>query len=228
MKMKKIRFIDNQEEKFYTLFINDKNEKLVFFPVPKNANTSVRSFILDHFNQLENYEFPQDNIPESNLFSTQSKKLNLIGAIYRSKQSFTDIKSVLNDIKLICITRDPLKRFVSAYKNRILWHGDKEFNNYSIDDILANLEVGNFANQHFLPQSYFLGSSLKYFDFHCDVDEISKFESYINTFFNQKRIFPRLQTGGKKMKINLTEEQISRIKKIYEQDYNLLTIYNQK
>ena len=57
------------------------------------------------------------------------------------------------DIKC-CVVRDPIKRFISTYSNRILFHKDKAFYNFSVDEVIENLEGLNFFNKHFLPQSY--------------------------------------------------------------------------
>ena len=44
----------------------------------------------------------------------------------------------------------------------------------------------------------------------------------INNFFQQVKEFPMLQTGGKEFKITLTNNQIKKIKKIYDNDYFML------
>ena len=121
-----------------------------------------------------------------------------------------------------CLVRDPIKRFISAYKNRILYHGDPEFNNHTIDMILTKLENNKFENKHFLPQTYFLGTSLNYYSFWNLVDEINIFEEKVNDFFQKKFKFPSIQTGGKQFKVSLTNIQIERIEKIYLKDYKLI------
>ena len=122
-----------------------------------------------------------------------------------------------------CIVRDPLKRFLSAYNNRILFHKDLQFRDHTIDMILKKLENNLFENKHFLPQSYFLGNNLDYFSFYADVENISVFEEKVNDFFGNKIKFPKLQTRGINNDIELTNIQINRIKKIYNNDYKLLS-----
>ena len=60
-----------------------------------------------------------------------------------------------------CIVRDPLKRFISAYKNRILFHKDAGFQNLNINEIIERMENNSFDNRHFLPQTYWLGDDLR-------------------------------------------------------------------
>ena len=92
--------------------------------------------------------------------SNRPNKLNLIG-VFPSYQKFDEINS---DFKC-CIIRDPIKRFLSAYKNRILYHKDSSFRDYSVDMVLDKLIEKKFKNKHFLPQYYFLGHNLKYYSY---------------------------------------------------------------
>ena len=44
----------------------------------------------------------------------------------------------------------------------------------------------------------------------------------VNNFFQNKVDFPRIQTGGTEEKIDLTNSQITKLKKIYSSDYDLI------
>ena len=63
----------------------------------------------------------------------------------------------------------------------------------------------------------------EYYNFYCDVDEIYKFEIFINNFFNQKVNFPKIQTGSTKEDIILTKKQIKQLEEIYEEDFRLVS-----
>jgi hypothetical protein len=121
-----------------------------------------------------------------------------------------------------CIIRDPVKRFVSAFKNRILFHRDKEFYDHDVDLIIDKLENGLFENKHFLPQNYWLGDNLNFFNIIGDVSNIENFTKEINNFFDKKISFPKIQTSGKEFIISLNIDQIKKIKKIYSNDYDLI------
>ena len=114
------------------------------------------------------------------------------------------------------------KRFISAYKNRILFHRDTQFKDHSIDVILEKLENNNFENKHFLPQTYFLGNDLDYYTFWSTTDNLSIFVEKVNDFFEKKIDFPKIQTGGSNFKINLSSPQIKKIEKIYIKDLKLI------
>ena len=203
----------------YAVFTNKtSNKKLIYYPCPKNANTSAKMFFAKHLNVDKYFLFLGDEIPQLEQTPKQFKgKKDIIGII-PSKQPFEKINV---DIKC-CIVRDPIKRFISAYKNRILYHRDIQFKDHSVDMILEKLENNNFENRHFLPQVYFLGEDLSYYTFWSTTENLSFFVEQVNDFFSRKINFPKIQTGGSDIKIKLTNSQISKIKKIYAKDFKLI------
>jgi hypothetical protein len=202
----------------YGIFKNKDKKTLVFYPCPKNANSSAKLFFIKHLGLEKEYIFLGDKIPrfkQTNIdFGLKKNIINFLP----TKQPFKEIDA---NIKC-CIVRNPIERFVSCYKNRILFHKDVDFLDHSIDMILSKLEDSMFENKHFLPQSYFLGNALEYFDFYSDVNNIKLFQDGVNDFFCKKIIFPKIQTGGNKNNIFLDKLQIQKIKKIYFSDYNLI------
>ena len=147
--------INKKRKSIYGIFINKRTKKkLAFYPCPKNANTSAKLFFLRHLGIENEFIFIGDNIP---LYQQKENNFNgkkIIVKFLPSKQPFLKVDV---DIKC-CITRNPIDRFISSYKNRILFHRDVGFNDHSVDMILDKLQVGLFENKHFLPQSFFLGT----------------------------------------------------------------------
>ena len=207
----------------YAILQNKEGKTLVFYPCPKNGNSSVKLFIAKHLGVDSNFLFLSDKIPQVDQKDEDFMgKKNLIRFL-PSKQRF---HKVIADYKC-CIIRNPVERFVSAYKNRILFHKDKQFQNHNIDQILNKLEKNLFENKHFLPQSYFLGNNLNYYDFYCDLKNIKIFEKKVNEFFGNTIEFPKIQTGGNKISINLDNNQLQRIKAIYSKDYVFLNNFKE-
>jgi len=209
--------------KDYAIFTSKKTgKKLVYYPVAKNANTSVKLFIIRHLGAEDKFYYIED-IPRykhtKEMYKKLANKYNLINFL----PPYTQFKKISVDIKC-CVVRDPIKRFKSTYTNRILFHKDEKFRDYSVNQILENLEASNFENKHFLPQSYWLGHDLSYFTFYSFTNNIENFATNINSFFNQERKFPIMQTGGNDISINLSDDQIYKIKNIYASDFELLKI----
>ena len=196
-------------------------KKLVYYPVAKNANSSAKLFLIKHLGLENKFYFIEDKIPRhqhtKKLYEVYKEKTNLINFL----PPYTKFKTVNADEKS-CLVRDPIKRFSSCYRNRILFHRDKAFLDHSIDMIIEKLENGLFENKHFLPQSFWLGSNLKYFTIVANTTNIEPFVNGINNFFQKKLTFPNIQTGGGEIKINLNFHQIKKLKKIYSDDYDLV------
>ena len=210
---------------FYPIFKNNNNKFLVYYPCKKNANTSATLFFIRHAGFEDKIYFIEDDVPryQKNLYLQKKNqfknKINLI-KIFPNNQQFQKVET---DLKC-CITRNPIKRFISAYKNRILFHKDEQFNNLSVDEVIEKLELGLFENPHFLPQSFFLGHNLDYFDIVADVENINLFEKKINNFFGKQIKFPKIQKGGNEFNMKLNAIQIKKVKKVYEPDFELLKL----
>ena len=210
---------------YYPRFKNNKKEFLVYYPCKKNANSSAKLFFMRHIGFEEKVYFIEDDVPryQKHLYlqkkSQFKNKINLI-KIFPNTQKFQKIET---DLKC-CITRNPIKRFISAYKNRILFHKDEKFHNLSVDEVIEKLECGLFENSHFLPQSFFLGNNLDYFNIVADVENINLFEKKINNFFGNDIKFPQIQKGGNEFNLKLNITQIKKVNKIYEKDIELLKL----
>jgi len=209
----------------YPRFKNNKKEYLVYYPCKKNANSSAKLFFIKHIGFEEKIYFIEDEVPryKKELYFEKKIKfkdrINLI-KIFPADQKFQKVET---DFKC-CIIRNPIKRFISAYKNRILFHKDEKFYNLSMDEIIEKLENGLFENTHFLPQNYFLGNNLDYFNIVADVENINLFEKKINDFFGKEIKFPQIQKGGKEFNVKLNITQIEKLKKIYKNDFELLKL----
>tara|TARA_B100001057_G_scaffold294917_1_gene295038 strand:+ start:123 stop:776 length:654 start_codon:yes stop_codon:yes gene_type:complete len=207
----------------YAIFQNkNTGRKLIYYPVAKNANSSAKLFFLKHLKMDKNYYFLSDKVPEYKInegskFKMLDKKYNLVNFL----SSYNPFEKIDVDEKC-CIIRNPIKRFISAYKNRILFHKDFGFQNLSINEIIEKLENNSFDNRHFLPQSYWLGSDLRYFTIVSNISNMENFINGVNNFFQNKVEFPRIQTGGADENITLTDSQIIKLKKIYSSDYDLI------
>ena len=207
----------------YAIFQNrNTGRKLVYYPVAKNANSSAKLFFLKHLKIDKNYYFLSDKVPEYKInqdskYKNLDKKYNLVNFL----PSYTPFQKMDVDEKC-CIVRDPLKRFISAYKNRVLFHKDVGFQNLNINEIIEKMENNSFDNRHFLPQTYWLGNNLKYFTIVSNISKIEIFINGVNNFFQNKVEFPRLQTGGTAENIELNNNQITKLKKIYSSDYDLI------
>ena len=197
----------------YAIFQNrNTGRKLVYYPVAKNANSSAKLFFLKNLKLDKNYYFLSDKVPEYKVnedskYKNLDKKYNLVNFL----PSYTPFEKIDVDEKC-CIIRNPIKRFISAYKNRVLFHKDFGFRNLNINEIIEKLENNSFDNRHFLPQSYWLGSDLSYFTIVSNISNMETFINGVNNFFQNKVEFPLILTGGTNENINLKTNQIIKLK----------------
>ena len=138
------------------------------------------------------------------------------------KPKFTLIPSSIDAIK-IAVVRDPIERFLSAYNNRLIWHKDIKFNNLSIKDVIKKLKNKSFDNQHFLPQTFFLGNDPNYFNYLTKMPSIDGLVDYINQFLENLKI-KKLQTNHGENPISM--EEVSKfsneLRHIYKKDYEFI------
>ena len=92
----------------YLIFTNQKTKKrLVFYPVPKNANTSTKLFFAKHLGIDKDYVFLSDDKPEyqfrDNMYEILKDKKNLLN-FFPLKQKFSTVDAE----EKCCIIRDPI------------------------------------------------------------------------------------------------------------------------
>lgn len=147
---------------------------------------------------------------------------------------------IFKNIPIYLITRDPIKRFVSFYKDKIInqlknlkrfdQYCHKEFlkfyseefiksDKFNIDSVLNALEKGNYNDAHLRHQNN---------NYH-EIKKINKnikiikmedehFEDKICKLLNINEL-PKCNTTSHIQNIELSNEQINRLKKIYQDDY---------
>jgi hypothetical protein len=127
-----------------------------------------------------------------------------------------------NKIRIV-IKRDPVKRFVSGYTNRVLFHNkmrekptfDEFINNFNkFHKTYADIET------HFKPQVRFFGLDKSIYTHIYDVSEMHLVKELLEDTY--KRKFPdlRLQQGGNDSKPTVTKEQQNWITEKYRVDYD--------
>lgn len=210
-----------QRKPTYGVFTNNKTQKkLVYYPCPKNANTSIKMFLVKHLKIENKFEY-RDDVPRYLRKPDRHYILPSISSFLTNYVKFHKIKAHYK----MCVIRDPIERFISAYENRILFHKDSNFLNMSVNEIIEEMSNKNFKNRHFIPQNYFLGNNLKYYTHIYTLQTLNLLKYEINKFFNSEIDFPHLQKNKKDKTTVLTKYQISKLMDIYAEDYNILHNY---
>lgn len=204
-------------------------DQIGYFPIPKAACSSVKLALYKLKTHRDYDKDSYDGIHIHDYWTRQQKPL----------KCFTN---------KIIIIRDPIERFLSAYSNRVLDHG--ELNRGAIERdcpwLLKKLP-------HFRPNvSQFIESLDKYMlvpviDHHCKalswhvkndlsefthiypLENIGEFEKYLQEKSEEKFIIPRSHVGKNKVQLGqLTREELEALFVYFDDDYRLLAPWYSK
>jgi hypothetical protein len=177
------------------------NKTIHYSPTPKCGGTSIKVMIRKGVEGIIDYE-------------------NKIHSRFPTRP-FIEVEA---DIKF-CIVRDPVDRFLSAYLNRIVHHGEMPF--VEFDDFVDNFYEKYYRfdkniHHHFRPQVDFIGHSPSYYNRIFLFNEIPSVCEFLSEIMGKqiKLEHKQVTKGGEKP--IPTESQIDSIKSFYEDDYKFL------
>ncbi len=146
----------------------------------------------------------------------------------------------------LIVIRDPVKRFLSGYSNRVRFHGALSKENVGaisgcgikifnptlsefINDFSVYMEVTTIGH-HFRPiADHLAGVPLTFFSHVVKIEDADSIRDLLLKTFAKEFVFTREQTGGKKISIgSLTYEELTKITDFYSADYRLLQGYYSK
>lgn len=201
-----------------------KEHKLFYAAIPKVACSSIKTM----FYEIENgFAFKP--------FKTSGRSW-YIHDVYprRLRQDFPTQK--IADYRRLALVRDPIKRFLSAYGNRVVHH--KEASQEAVDKLggfsklTPNPDLGEFVDRmerymkisslawHCKPMTEFIGTDASYFHGLYSIQQMDGFLEDVSGVIGKQAQAPRLQTGGPKLSpSDLTAKQTAKLEKFYRADY---------
>ncbi|MEP5418792.1 MAG: sulfotransferase family 2 domain-containing protein [Lentilitoribacter sp.] len=203
-----------------------KTKGILFVPAAKIACTSIKKF----FFHIENgREFEPMTINGNKINAHKLYKSGMLARILPAAE--------LEKLYRVTLVRDPIKRFLSAYSNRVNFH--KELSVKKAGENLKNLDLqpdpdihlfierfdeykkaNRSINRHTMPLVEFLGADPGYYNKIYCISEIEDFRQDIVQRVGMDLKMPYAQTGGKKVDINtLSESEIDKIRQLYKEDY---------
>lgn len=206
-------------------FFVDEERKFVVYESPKTGGTTLRSWInYAGTGELE-LSGSKDYYHES---ANVYRKLDDWGYSYDEFREFDSFEK-------ICIKRDPVKRFVSCYTDKIVRENhipdcDLGFFINNIEEVvsshpfmhpsLPNKSIG-FLWYHFVPQTYHLGADSSYYDLVVDTSEIeTKLKPYLEGKW--EITLPSLHTRRQTIaKPEIDSDQENIIREYYHEDYTV-------
>lgn len=195
--------------------ISIPGSNLVYFPVPKVACTSLKSFVYE-------VEFQEP----FEAYVTNKKKIHIHNwrKDYRSSSFFDNAHEGRAKGEFIAVIRDPVKRVLSAYQNRVTFHGELGADKVNLDiakalgvqtnplvnDFILHLEkyalLHPSIKHHIDPMTYFLGHDLSYFHHVIPIEETSRFKDLVNKACGTS-VEMRREQGGARKSISPTSQE---------------------
>jgi len=144
-----------------------------------------------------------------------------VGSTLKAEQIFAKENNIKIDY-LYAVIRNPLDRFKSAYKDRIIVKNIDNFPDNSLDYALNNIKnVSTDFGKHARPQTEWLGKDLKVFDKVFDTYKLnSDFKPLIEKLTGVA--IPEVKensTSYANIKVEINEEQREIINNFYKDDY---------
>lgn len=209
--------------------IISKKSKLLYFPIPKVACTSIKNifFKLEFGLSINEFRSKRPGFRLHNHWPSVAFEVSR--------------NNVKKGFQKIAVMREPKKRFFSGFNEKVLTKNLLKRNflslcnelklntNPSIDEFILNFEryckIPDI-NHHFLPMSFFLGKDLNYFDFIFSLENIKEFEEFMSERLKQKIIVPKFNSHKNKINFNeISSEAENRLEEILRQDNILFQQY---
>ena len=130
---------------------------------------------------------------------------------------------VENPIRFV-VKRDPVKRFVSGYTNRVLHHNRLGGMKPDITEFIKRFDYfyGKYSDveTHFRPQVSFFGLDKSSYTHIFDTSQMHLVKELFEDTYKLNLPDLQLQQGGNKQKPDLTKEQEEWIRNKYKADYD--------
>jgi hypothetical protein len=197
--------------------------KLCCLTAPKVASTSLKRF----FFEIENgHSFKP--------FEANGRKFHIHDFYRKNKILPKDQEKITR----ITVVRDPVKRFLSVFRNRVVHHRElsKEFFlkhpqselpvDPTLDTFIEHFEeyvsLSYSIKHHSNPLVEFIGREPALYSKIFNISELDDLENYVNRICGTSCKIPLLQRGGPRVRIDmLSDEQIKKIRRIYGEDYEI-------
>lgn len=207
--------------------------KLIYTPIPKTACTSLKTM----FFELENGHAFTPTIRNGREYHIHN--------VYPSELFNPVMDGQRIDYRRIILVRDPIRRLLSAYSNRVIHHRELSLEkaqdqlaehdlapNPSLQEFISKLSKYGKAvqtiNHHTQPLVDFAGQDAEFYSRVYKMSEIGNMVADVATIAERPLTLAHLQTGGPKIEIDaLRSRDIQVLQEFYSEDYCVFGKYFQ-
>ncbi|MGM0545467.1 MAG: sulfotransferase family 2 domain-containing protein [Bacteroidota bacterium] len=204
-------------------------QKLIYIPIPKNACTSIKHAL----HEIEFGKRFDADLPE---FSDYREHHDYY---LKRSNAFTSVNELRekSDCMRFAVIRDPVKRLISCYRNRVVDLGDLESSRSvlkqrglpvepDLNTFVLNLAAYRKANKsiehHARPQAEFLGGAIDYLDRVFTLADIPELLEMLQKHKPGLELRQRKTGGTRRTLADLSPEALEAAISYYRQDYELL------
>ena len=199
-------------------------QRMAFFFSPKAGGTSLRAFLFHAENGFAFRDF---------LVQGHPMDANKLTANYR----FNRVDhGALEGYRCFALLRDPVRRFLSGYSNRVLHYRELSIEAAGqdllreglppdpdiatfLDNYIGYLRCSKPLARHFLKQQKFIGPDPAHYERIFRLEALDELVEFVNGECGTQAKMPRLQTGGPKLDFFALDEDLQlRILEICQHD----------
>lgn len=207
--------------------------KIAYFSVPKVACTTIKTFF---------FEVENNNQRTFEGFLVNEQWVS-IHSFYASKRFDEWDHAAVADYLKLAVVRDPVDRFLSAYRNRVMFHNELDKLRLTPEDVQSGVvarpdldqyiahfhryrELARPIGSHTLPLVEHLGGDAAYFDHVFNIRDLASFVEVVRSRAPFAPDMGHYQTGGPEIKPDvLSAAQRKFIMDLYAEDYRVFGKY---
>ena len=227
--------------------VNSSQLSLMYYDVPKVACTSLKTWFweLEHGQAFTGYSL-RDRVLNQLVLTSKD-----YGAIHQREltrtQSFKTAPKPPAGYATLAVVRDPIRRLVSAWKDKVNWESFKGQKNvlYDLENegLVTNPDFETFiehfdeyrmvaraARVHTNSLAWHLGPDIGFYDHVFSLEALDELIAFLSRKLGKEVSLPRQNTShSNRSEIKLSSAQVDKIVEITLPDYQWLgSLYNQQ
>jgi hypothetical protein len=211
----KARRLTRKVDQFHRVF-DIQNNRVAYCHVPKSASRTVIGWSA----LLKN---PNIYKERPDLFEPRRK--DMYQELRNAVNEMHSIRDMLNAEVFFTIVRDPIDRFVSAYKNRILYLN--KCPEVSFGEFVLNYEKfkndGKYSDiiHHTKPITFFCGKDPSIFTHIFNTNQLDKVKILLENIYGVQLPDIVLNKSDENTKLDISDRCMEKLQSIYAEDYNI-------